>query len=320
MMNAQSEGLEVNHKYGQHSLNRPVADFLATFSFVKRDMPPPDSIADGDVGPLVQEIGWRAIALGVENAVTASAPDSWFFVRLNDVSLWLPRFTIMTMRHCLRGPAAGPLQLEVETTHWHLMRDELGQGSLFLDIGAATGAMAVPFAMTVPGARIVAFEPSPRALSYLNATATRNHVSFTVLPYALSDRAGTFDFMELPEDATGQSPWLPEGSRLAVRDEAFMEGATRHAVEVRTLDALQDELALEAASNIVIKIDVEGFETEVIAGARETIEKFMPLLFVDIHNFPGRQERTDATVKGLLTPFNYLIEERAHVLIFRPKP
>ena len=48
------------------------------------------------------------------------------------------------------------------------MKSKFGDNTVFLDIGAASGTMTVPYALSfAEGLRIVAFEPSRRARDYL---------------------------------------------------------------------------------------------------------------------------------------------------------
>jgi hypothetical protein len=83
------------------SWEKGVRDFLGTFGFVRSDMPDWRTAPLEEAGPLAQELGWRAIVHGRVDAIAASSIDSWFWVRLNGVSVLLPRYTLMVMRACL---------------------------------------------------------------------------------------------------------------------------------------------------------------------------------------------------------------------------
>lgn len=254
------------------------------------------------------------------DTIKAAEPDSWFRVSLNNVPVIFPRYTLMTMHHCLSVDASGALSLFVETPHWMKMRNEIRDGSLFLDIGAATGAMTVPFALSgEKNLRIIAFEPSRRARAYLESTLLRNHAEFvTVLPFALSDTAGIMNFAELPEASEGEVPYLPETSRLTLADEATIHPQqTAYSVEVVTLDSLAERHDFAASRNIVIKIDVEGFEDKVLQGAIETLKRYKPFLSIDIHDHPGTRIKTEAACMAILGPIGYRFEHMDHVLIAR---
>jgi FkbM family methyltransferase len=292
-------------------------DFLGTFGFVKTDMPDWRTASPDEALPLAQELGWRAIVQGRFDAIAASSIDSWFRVRLNGVSLLLPRYTLMVMRACLTAGASRELSLLVETAHWEWMKSRFGDNTLFLDIGAAAGTMTIPYALSFPeGLRIVSFEPSRRARDYLDRTLTKNCArNVTVLPFALSDTAGDLSFMELPEDSSGQVPYLPEASRLRLSTEELYPGAVGYDVEVRTLDSLSEQLRLREATTIVAKIDVEGFEAKVLKGALKILERFKPFLSIDIHNHPGRLDPTDEACMAILRPLGYQFERLGHVLL-----
>jgi len=292
-------------------------DFLGTFGFVKTDMPDWRTASPEEALPLAQELGWRAIVQGRLDAIAASSIDSWFRVRLNGVSLVLPRYTLMIMRACLTASASRELSLLVETAHWDWIKSKFCENALFIDIGAAAGTMTVPYALSFPdGLRIVSFEPSRRARDYLARTLAQNGArNVTVLPFALSDAAGDLSFMELPEDPSGRVPYLPEASRLQLSTEELYPGAVGYEVEVRTLDSLSEPLRLCEATTIVAKIDVEGFEEKVLKGALKTLERFKPFLSIDIHNHPGRLDMTDEACIAILSPLGYQFERVGHVLL-----
>ena len=292
-------------------------DFVSTFAFVKHEVRSWEGLPIEQVAVLAQELGWRALTKGRIDALVSSTTDSWFWVLLNGVRLQLPRYTLMTMRHCVEASSDGVIRLSVETDHWKRIKEELVGDALFLDIGAATGAMSVPYAMNGhEGLRIVAFEPSRRARGYLEATIRRNDVpNIIVLPVALSDGAGSFEFVELPEDSSGLAPFLPEASHLQINGEAAPSGAKCYSVGVSTLDRLAVELPLHGCRRLVLKIDVEGFEDKVLRGGVETLAEFKPFLSIDIHNHPGSSKLTDAACVEILKPLGYNFERLGHVLL-----
>ena len=58
--------------------------------------------------------------------------------------------------------------------------------------------------------------------------------------------------------------------------------------------SLDQYVAEKKISPDIIKIDVEGAEISVLAGARKTIKKFRPLIFLSVH-----PEELNATTKGV---------------------
>jgi FkbM family methyltransferase len=132
----------------------------------------------------------------------------------------------------------------------HLLRAD----DLFVDVGANAGAYTL-LACAARGAAGVAIEPVPEAFERLRANVALNGVGDRVrlCNCAAGERAGVLPF------EAGMGPM----SRVALPGE---RGPAVAEVEVRTLDAL-----LERDAPTMIKIDVEGFETAVLAGARETL-------------------------------------------------
>ncbi len=297
-----------------------INNFVGTFAFVKPGISEISSLSGHETDLLMRELAWRALLKGRKDAIENATSDSWFFVGLNGVRLYLPKYTIMTMRNCITASVDGSIDLMVETAHSEKMKAELSDGSLFLDVGAATGAMSIPYAVSkFADIRIAAFEPSRRARGYLEATVARNNIeNVQIMPFAVSNEVGSFNFIELPEDTTGDIPFLPEVSRLSVTNEVLAyEGQQSFNVDVTTLDAQIELLEFAKAKNIVIKIDVEGFEDKVLLGAHETLTRYKPFLSIDIHVHPGKQELTDIACIEILNRYGYKFERSGHVLLAR---
>jgi FkbM family methyltransferase len=250
----------------------------------------------------------------------AGAPDTWLQLELNDALLWLPRNTLLTMFHCVHVGAEEKLYLAVETHHLNWMMQHLVNGGTFLDVGASTGAMTLPIASRFADAvRIICYEPAEAARSLLLATLERNGiVGVEVRSRAVSDVAGTAEFREFLPDDTGQIPYLPEASTLI----GTVTSARPHRTLIVPVVTL-DEDALQSCDRkpVVIKIDVEGFEAQVLRGARRLIAKFHPWLCIDIHPEPfgGAEETTERSVRALLGEYGYRFDNLGHVLLCTPQ-
>jgi FkbM family methyltransferase len=144
-----------------------------------------------------------------------------------------------------------------------LMR--LSANEFLVDCGAFDGDSIKPFVDRVDGRfrRICAFEPDPanlRALAQcIAAFPAEVAAKITVLPYALGRENGTVRF-----SAEGAVH-----SKLAA-DSGGVE------VECRSLDAVLDD----GECPTIIKMDIEGAETEAIPGAAKTIARCRPILAI----------------------------------------
>jgi len=110
-----------------------------------------------------------------------------------------------------------------------------------------------------PDARIVAFEPNPRILPYLRRTIAESGLDVELHPLAVAAVEGVVGF-DIDEEWSGTSGIHGErglGHAITTLD-----------VGVTTLDRA---LADIGPGPCCIKIDVEGFEVEVLAGAREVL-------------------------------------------------
>jgi FkbM family methyltransferase len=156
-------------------------------------------------------------------------------------------------------------------------------GDVVLDVGANVGAYAVLFGRWVgPSGLVYAFEPDPRAFEGLERQIALNGDGDRVCAVraAASDRSRS------------AAPFLlaPSIGLSRVVDES--EAGT---IDVRTLsiDDFCDQTGVEPS---VIKIDVEGAELDVLAGARRTIASARDrlALFVEMHPLAWRSRGVDA--------------------------
>ena len=269
---------------------------------------------------LEAEIG-RQLALAdaaAVNAILHSTPESYFECDFNGVRLLLPRDTLRTMTHCLQSRSETPLRIEVEAAHSDWLRDKLRPGDTFLDVGAATGAMSLPFALSIPGIRAIAFEPSRTVNRRLRETLLRNGVdSVEVRDEAVSDHCGTTSFAEVGFDTTGKTPFYPETSAIANRLIDPVHLAATYDVPVTTLDHFFAGRTDEAAVRSV-KIDVEGFEIHVLQGGAGFLGRVQPHLAIDIHRNPFAEGTTEKGVRACLEPIGYRFENIDHVLLCYP--
>ncbi|MDE3066830.1 MAG: FkbM family methyltransferase [Verrucomicrobiota bacterium] len=151
---------------------------------------------------------------------------------------------------------------------------------LVVDVGANAGLFSHLAFCLNPRAEIVAFEPLPMMVEHINSLKQRNGMNLRCIPKA-AGRAPGMAAMESPHGYDGTS-------RISVS--AQPAGRTLQ-VEVTTLDR---ELAGRAV--LVMKIDVEGFEEEVIGGAKETLSR-TKFLILEAHDAPRREH-----LAGLLGP------------------
>lgn len=155
----------------------------------------------------------------------------------------------------------------------------LRPGDEFVDAGANVGMFTV-FASGVIGAHSVSFEPAPSTYDDLLDNVLLNRISDLVCTVrsALGDETGTLKFTSC-SDAT---------NHVVVEHEPSLESVE---VPVTTLD-----LALTGRCPTLLKLDVEGYETSVIRGAKDTMEDVrLQAIIIEF----GHQCRYGGTDEGL---------------------
>jgi len=161
-----------------------------------------------------------------------------------------------------------------------------------LDVGAHDGLLTLPLAR-LPGARVIAFEPLPSAHARL-AAACAGLPNVTLRREALGAAAGTLTLSVPVLDGQPAEQW----ASLAKDYSAFASvGTETFAVPVITLDSLN----LDGATHL--KVDAEGFEQEVLEGARATLLRCRPVLSLELEE----RHRAGATrdVPALLAALGY---------------
>lgn len=136
-----------------------------------------------------------------------------------------------------------------------------------IDVGANVGQFAVASAKLFPDVRVHSFEPVPGCAAELRKNVSGLEM-VTVYPLALGEEAGE---ARLRVNAyTHASSFLPA---TRTHREAFpgVRESGEVPVEVSTLDRVFSDVELPGP--VLLKLDVQGFEAEVIRGGTETLKR-----------------------------------------------
>lgn len=146
------------------------------------------------------------------------------------------------------------------------LRPHVTPGSLVIDVGANVGSSTLALAeWTGPGGHVIALEPEPRNAAELRRVIARagRAGTVTVLEAAASDKPGRLNLAVNADN--------PADHRLA--DSGL-------GVEAVTLDALAERHAVRPVS--VLKIDVQGAEPLVLAGAARLLADHRPAVMMEL--------------------------------------
>jgi FkbM family methyltransferase len=165
----------------------------------------------------------------------------------------------------------------------------LRPGMTAYDIGANVGFLSLILARLVgPGGRVVCFEPLPGNVEMIERNARSNGFGqVTVRREAAGASDGNARFMVGPETVSSKL------ASVANPGDSFV-GETE--VSVRSLDSVRAVDGVPAPD--FIKIDAEGAEADVLAGATETLNSARPLMLIELHG-------TDEAVAAVLSAHRY---------------
>lgn len=155
-----------------------------------------------------------------------------------------------------------------------LVEKEIQEGDCVIDVGAFIGDHTLSYARSVGElGRVYAFEPFLKSFECLkrNMEGIRQVECHNIALGAEAVKSAL-----LKEDQNTGASYLVQG-----------EG-----IEVRTLDSFGIEPNF-------IKIDAEGWEPEILLGAKETLEKYSPKLLLEVNK--GALERRGFSWVGLQT-------------------
>ncbi len=187
-----------------------------------------------------------------------------------------------------------------EANSWGAIRNRLGPGATFVDVGAHIGYYSLKAAAVVgPGGRVIAIEPNPDTVKKLRGNIQASGAGMvTVEPVACSDTEATLDLFGAPRSNTGETSL----SRANASQDS--PAVTVYHVRARPLDAILKEAG--AARVDAIKIDVEGAEMLVLKGAHETLSRFHPAVLVEVVDHQLRQMGTSSQeVYGFFAAHGY---------------
>mgnify|MGYP006090499665 CR=1 FL=1 len=144
--------------------------------------------------------------------------------------------------------------------------------SLCLDIGANIGAYT-KLLLSETNAKIISFEPLPNAFEDLKKIEDKNLDRLKVFNYAIGEKNDILD-LNYSDDKSEKASFTKDLDKLS-----FYEFKKNKKIksEVVTLDYFFNKnLDLLSKEIDLIKIDTEGFEFEVIIGAKQTIKTKQP--------------------------------------------
>ncbi|MFC1498906.1 FkbM family methyltransferase [Verrucomicrobiota bacterium] len=185
-----------------------------------------------------------------------------------------------------------------EVNEIRLLRGLLKPGDVFLDVGANIGFYSLIASLcTGPEGSVYSFEPDKdifrKLCGHIELNSSNNVRAYNI---ALADYDGEGFLCEKLEENSGWTHLV---------DCAGDDSRKVSAVKLDTFlrDNPVDKITL-------IKIDVEGYELEVLKGAQDILEKYMPEIIIELNSNALRRNKTEPIeVIKCLKSYGYEIKE-----------
>ncbi|MFD2864308.1 FkbM family methyltransferase [Mucilaginibacter antarcticus] len=177
-----------------------------------------------------------------------------------------------------------------------LIQISLKPGYIALDIGANIGLQSLRMSLAVGAhGKVLAFEPLQYLQEKFSKNTQLNRVdNVTLFPFALADAAAEEDFK------INTNSWNQGTFTLSDK----VSGDETQRVVIKVADDLNEVKALDRLD--LIKIDVEGFEYNVLRGLNQTLKQHKPrILFEYDENYWLRAGSTMADCYQFLQALNY---------------
>lgn len=156
-----------------------------------------------------------------------------------------------------------------------LISRELKPGMICLDIGSNIGYYVLLESKLVgKKGKVIAIEPSPQNFQYLEKNLEfSGHHNVDAYNFAAGDIDGNIRFF-VNERSNGCQV-LYEGRKIPNRPGKVIQ------VPIKKMDKFIEENKFDSID--FVRMDVEGFEYNIFKGMENTIEKFKPIIQIEVH-------------------------------------
>lgn len=179
----------------------------------------------------------------------------------------------------------------------------LSNPPVLVDAGGNVGQSVLSLYTIFPTARVLSFEPNPAVLHKLRRL-TRKFPQLTVIPNGLSDQTGEAELFVPSYNGnalTGLASFDYESAEgWLTADRMLRFDPTKLTVSSKRVSLVRlDDWELEPD---FIKIDVQGLESQVLAGGLGTIRKYRPVIMAE-------SVKRGSDAHNILQPLGYCLME-----------
>lgn len=178
----------------------------------------------------------------------------------------------------------------------------LKSDSVVIDAGANIGLFSVMAGTLCPKGKVYAFEPGSVAFAALKKNIS-TYSNIEAINYGLGDAHGE---AKLVVGGGTASNFIPKANYPYKNAEKIKIDSIDNFVSINNFKAVD-----------FIKIDTEGYEEEIIRGAKETIKKFSPVISISAYHRPEDKKEIPILIKSINFSYKYkLFKELEDVFVF----
>lgn len=175
------------------------------------------------------------------------------------------------------------LVYEIMVTDQYAAKKFLQPDSIAIDAGANIGVFSIFASLLSPKGRIFAFEPVKNTYNLLKINVSK-FPQVVVFNQGLGDEEKTQEILTSSKNV-GMNAMMD--SELASKNKRYFDGIEK--VEITTIDSIVKKENIPRVD--FIKIDTEGYEAQILEGARGTIQKWKPTIAMSAyHNKNDKQD------------------------------
>lgn len=187
-----------------------------------------------------------------------------------------------------------------------------------LDVGSNDGNMAREFLRVFPRCRLIAFEPDPRAVARWRASIQDPRASLIETAIGAVEGRATFHQSSGQPEPGASADWDKSGSLRAPKTHLqtwpWCKFETTIEVPVSPLDRWTRELGLDRVD--FLWADVQGAESDLIAGAAETL-RMTRYFFTEYTNAEWFEGQIDLPAMRALLPDFEIVKLFSDDVLFR---
>jgi FkbM family methyltransferase len=174
--------------------------------------------------------------------------------------------------------------------HTELIKEK----DIIIDAGANMGIFSIFVASKYPNTTIFAFEPTPSTFNALQENV-RFYPNIKVFNYGLGEKE-------------------KEGSIIVVSNNSGANhiGEGGIYINIKTIDGLKTRLDF-------LKMDTEGYERNILEGAKETIKKYKPIIAMSAYHKPSDKIELPKLLSNI-APYNFELHNNGAEEVFVCKP